>query len=220
MVHRDPETGQFLEGPDVGDFDFITQINGYTPFVVPASDVSGGTGVTFGSEGSFEGHQLYDLDDELNLSIDEVAVLLWAEHRVTAYIKSTQTADGTVRMNLEVSTSPERQVAEDVAGNEDIDDTTGGYAVETGNQFYTDDHDILGRVLTAVGFGPITDGTNGVGGAGTAGWDNWEGAPMVSTVYDARDEWFVNGVLSHSNVSDASLGADLMVRHVYGVMEV
>lgn len=181
--------------------------------------MDGTTGQTLGETSSFEGVRLYEVADVLDRR--QLAVLLWARHRLVVYIGSTQTADGTIRANFEVSTSPNQNIANGVdAGAGAIEDQGGTeISLEVNPQEDSDTDDVIGPSLLAVGFGPITDGTNGVGGAGTAGFDDWEGPVMVEPVFDSRDELFVNGQVEASNVSDAAIHADLETWHTYGIID-
>lgn len=201
------------------DFDRVEEVIDQEHFSVPASDVGGQTGQAFGQQGKWEGDKIYELDAILDR--DEIGVLLWAEHLLTCGILSTQTADGTLSVNMEISTSPAgSDPALDALGSTgDIADTSGDFSVESEATTVNDEAETVGRVLTAIGYGPITDGTNGVGGSGSAGRDEWVGQPVAEPVYDVRDELFTNGYMEHSNVSDAALYAHLQIRHVYGIQE-
>lgn len=216
--HRDPQTGQFVSSKELDQFDSIEQVHATSAYRVAAAAVGGQTGADFGQETEFEGVPLYSLEDQV-IDRGEVAALLWAHHRIVAYITSTQTADGTIRGAIEISSSPERQTVFELGpGMDDIGDQTGDFTVQS-EELVDDTADVIGPALEAVGFGPITDGTNGVGGSGNAGTQDWEGAPMVSPIFDDRDDMFVNGAIEHSNVADAALHVDAQVWHVYGRIE-
>lgn len=216
MAVRDPKSGKFVSQDDFSRFDDIAQMHSTLETSVPASDVGGQTGQTLGQFGNFEGEQLYEIEEIIDRG--QVAALLWAHHRLIAYIGSTQTADGTVRASFEVSSSANRTVGRNLQSTDDIGDASGNFTIES-SQNFDDTADIIGPVLEAVGYGPITDGANGVGGAGTAGFQDWEGPVMVSPVFDDRDDIIVNGSIAHSNVSDAALHADLETWHVWGILE-
>lgn len=218
MPHRDPETGKFVSTADsVEEFDEIEEVHGQALMTIAAANLDGSVGQTFGQEASFESEPLYSLDTEI-LDRREVAVLIWAEHRLDVYLKSTATADGTVRAAIEVTTSPDLHPSEGVDAPNTVEEQDTGPTIDIDMEI-EQDAEHIGRVLNAVGFSPITDGTNGVGGAGTAGFDTWEGAPMASPVFDDRDDILMNGFIETSNVTDNAVGVDLTVRHVYGVLE-
>lgn len=219
MPHRDPETGKFTAN-EHDDYDRVEEQYFGLHLSVPASDVGGQTGQTFGQDGSFEGLLAYDA--EVFLDRDEIGVMLWAEHNLVTGILSTQTADGTVSAILEVSAAGDRQVSA-FAGASDIADASGDFTVETGNAIAggeVNTGDLVGRPLHAIGYGPITDGNASLAGSGSAGEDEWVGSPAAEPVWDVRDSIFVNGIMEQSNVSDAALYAQIQGRHVFGVMEV
>lgn len=201
---------------DQADFDKFEEAFFSQKFSVPAADLSGATGALFGEEGRWEGRGLYSLDDLIDR--DQLAVMLLAEHHLEVYVTSTETADGTVRAEMEVSTSPAASEAVDLLDSaNDVADTAGALPVDAdGSGVITSD--LVGRALSAVAFGPFSDGATGVGGSGVAGVDWWEGVPVANPVFDDRDDLFVNGVIEASNIADAAIHADLHVRHVYGVV--
>lgn len=93
------------------------------------------------------------------------------------------------------------------------------FTVEVQSGAAVDTVDIIGRLLNAEGHGPFSDGASGVGGSGDVGVDSWEGRPVGAPTFDARDEIYLNGLFETSNPADLSVGADLTVHHVYGVIE-
>lgn len=141
---------------------------------------------------------------------DEVAHLMMIDATLTAGILSTQTADGTLRAEVEISTSGSKQLHQSSGGYQDVEESADGTLtpeVDTNSDDTANETiDILGRKLVALAYGPITDGTNGVGGAGTAGrdWIKTDYGPRGPEL-DGRDEVALNGFVEHSNVSDATL---------------
>lgn len=217
MPHRDPKTGKFVSG-DRDDFDRIEQLHAVDTLSVPAADLDGATGQNFGEESRYEGEELYDFEEVLDR--DEVGVMLWQAQQIVVYGLSTSTADGTVRGAVELSFSPSESFQFNTGGTTDLDDQTGtGFAIESGEQFFSDTGDVIGRHLQAVGYSPFSDGATGVGGSGGAGIDSWEGPILVDPVVDDRDSLFHNGVIEAQNVADASVHMDLAVWTVLGAME-
>lgn len=223
MPHRDPETGRFLAGDSGPDVDRFEEMYSQDHYNVAAADLDGGTAQDFGEDQRISGKEVYSLEQPLDR--DELAVLMWAEHHITAYFASTASADSTIRAAVEISAAPEREVVDELgtAGNVSLDSDISG-----GGQFTLEvdeglggvqSADLIGRPMQCTGFGPITDGTNGVGGAGTEGQDWWEGQPAADPTFDARDDVFTNMVVQISNASDLSAHIEVSVRHVFGVME-
>lgn len=215
---RDPDTGEFISEDDLESFERIEEVNEQVHLSVPASGVGGQTDQGFGQEGTFEGLLYFNLEDILDR--DEIAVLLWAEHRLWLTSPSTQTADGTVSALMELSASPEASaIADDplTAGDlADIADTGGDFTVEHDSTSADTGADTVGRPLNAIAHSPFSEGA-GAGGGGTPGDDEWVGQPYAEPVFDIRDDLFVNGYMEHNNISDASLYARITSRHVWGV---
>lgn len=187
-------------------------------FSAPAADLGGQTGQGLGQDATFEGFDVFDVGEVLDRR--DIGIPVWCRHQLWAYIGSTQTADGTVRADLEISLSATRKVAQPVGDNiTDVADTSGDFGVDVNSEDFLATDDLVGPSLEAVGHGPITDGTNGVGGGGTPGKSEWEGNPMLPPILDAGDDVFFNGALEHSNVSDAAIHADIDAWWVIGVLE-
>lgn len=211
MVHRDPQTGQFVEDSEV--YDDIEVVSFEANAGVEASNLGGATSFD-GANDNFEGIEVIDYDDVVDRN--EELHLLTAMHRLTVFANSTETADGTVACGVEVSASPSRtgfaQVGANVAsvGNDDA----------VGAGFNDDTIDIIGRVLTGVGGAPFSDSATGVGGGGSAGEDQvtLENPPAEMARFHPRDELFVNGQFRVWNIDDAGVHMDLQGQHIYGVV--
>lgn len=218
MPHRDPETGKFVGGESHDDFDEIEQIHADQTFTIPAADLSGATGQGLGASVSFDGVELYDVDEILDRR--DIGVLVWAHHQINVYIPSTETADGFVRGSMEVSTSPERQVAGGIGTDNEPADQTGTLAsgVDMASQDFSDTIDVLGPQLVATGGGQFSDGASGVGGASDGNQDEWEGPVIADPTLDARDSIFASGNFAVANVDDASVSMDVQVWHVFGLL--
>ena len=220
---RDPQTGQFLPRDATSRFDRIEPVHTALHTSIPAADLSGTTGQDLGGAGAFEGVRAYDFDDILDR--DEVGHIIWAHHRMVTYIGSTQSADGTVRSVLELSASPSKATGSGLGTFSDMDESPALGATFTVESDGVEDNapvntaDVIGPQMIAVGYGPITDGTNGVGGAGSAGWDEWEGGAFADDRFDPRDEIFWNGLMEPANVSDAAAHLDAEIHHLIGVEE-
>lgn len=207
-------TGQI----DEDDFDRFDNVNAAVDLSVPASDLGGGTGQTFGQQGDFEGLTLFDLGDILDS--DEIGVLLEAEHRLTSGILSTSTADGTALVSAQIASDPDLDTPPSpFAGPADIDDSSGNFNVESAGRRVAVSNDVLGRVLTTISYAPITDGAQGVGGAGTSGTDKWHGTAVPSPLFDVRDQIYVNGLIEQSNVDDASIYTKVNCQWTFGIMD-
>lgn len=214
MVRRDPQTGEFVaEEQDAFDDIEVVSFNANT--YVDAANVDGSTSGGLSEGYIAEGIEVIDYDDIVDRN--ERLQLLTAAHRLTAYIGSTETADGTVRAQAEVSSAPSVQMVQALGGNEDYDGT--GNVV--GNKRSSDTIDVLGRPMLAVGMAPFSDSASGVGGGGSAGEDEAElkNPPEIMGSFHPRDELFVNAVLEHNNVDDAAIHADVTGQHVYGVIQ-
>jgi len=215
MPHRDPETGQFTgKSHSYSDIEVVTFA---ADIGVEASEMSGATGFSGGDVDSFEAVQAVDFDEIVDRN--EELRLLQAQHRLSSYVNSTSTADGTVAVSAEVSASPAlsqptlRAVS---AGTGGVD---GGPAVGTAD--VDDTIDIVGRPLAAVAHAPYTDGSSGTGGAGSAGEDQYESAmfPAEFGRFHPRDELFVNGRFVAWNIDDSGVHLALTGQHVYGVLD-
>lgn len=207
MPHRDPETGQFLPERDFNDIE-VASFN--SRVAVAAADLNGTTG-TGGESDAFEGLELIDYDDLVDRN--ESLYLLRAEHRLTAYANSTETADGTVRAQVEISASPSRNLPQGVATGAISSPVIGGNKTD-------DTIDLIGRPMTAVGHAPFSDGATGVGGGGSAGEDSLviENIPPEMGSFHPRDELFLNGLFVAWNIDDAAVHLDVTGQHVYGVL--
>jgi hypothetical protein len=217
MPHRDPDTGQFLPHDSV-EFDDIEVATFSATVGVEASDLDGSTGFGGGTADRFEAVEVVDYDDLVDRN--EELRLLSAQHRIDSYINSTQTADGTVAVAVEVSAAPSltgvtSRLADPNTGTEFAPDNAVGTA-------RTDDTiDIVGRPLVATAHGPFSDGSSGAGGGGSAGDDDYQSDmfPAEFGAWHPRDELFVNGEFVVWNVSDAGVHVEIVGQHVYGVVE-
>jgi hypothetical protein len=213
MPHRDPETGQFVaESAQYDDIEMTTFAAGVG---IQASDLSGGTGFNGGDTETFSGLELVDYDEFVDRN--EELHLLSAEHVLSVYVNSTETADGTVAVSAGVSADPARIPSDGVL-------TSAGNTVE-GNVVglsQTDDSiDLIGRNLMAVAHAPYTDGSSGTGGGGSAGHDEYDATmfPAEAGRFHPRDELFLNGTIKAWNIDDAGVHAQVNGQHVYGVIE-
>lgn len=220
-IVRDPDTGQFVSVSDLdtGDVD-VESVSFAAVFDLDAADLTGSAGSDLPDQGNFDGELLLDYDDIVDRH--EVAVLLGGEHHLTVMTPSTQTADGTARAVIEVSTSPTSSaVAVGSTAATAVTNPSGSLTVEAAIQ--TDDSvDVIGRVLNANTYSPFSDGATGVGGAGGVGVDTVqlaEYARHVGLVGDRRDELFLHGTLEASNIDDGGLVAHLQGQHYYAVGE-
>jgi len=215
--HRDPETGQFLPH-STAQYDDIEMVTFASSVGVEASNLGGGTGFSGGESNNVEGVQLIDYDDivDRNESLD----LIYAEHRLTAFPNSTETADGTVAVNVECSASPSASTPVlEVFPRTDSIAPSSSDAV--GRARDDDSIDIVGRIMSVVGHAPFSDGSSGVGGGGSAGEDVVEidgGLPSEAGRFHPRDELFLNGRLVTWNIDDGGVHANLSGQHVYGVV--
>lgn len=218
MPHRDPQTGQFVDG-EKHCADRTEEVRFNQNITVTAAATGGGVGPAFGQEGHFEGVNLYDLGEIIER--DELAYMTGAYHRMIAYTTSTSTEDGTVRGAVEVSTSPERtSMIDGVDVGTAIEDFDGDFAsIERDFVSADTDVDTVGPTLVAVGYSPFYNASNGAGGDGTAGTDEWEGVPSAEGNMDARDDFYLNGTIEASNVDDAAIHVDIVGWHQWGVEE-
>lgn len=209
---RDPETGQFVSG-DGATFDDIEVASFQATVGVQAADLGGGTAFPSGSNDEFEGLLLIDYDEIVDRN--ESLQLLYAEHSISVYPNSTETADGQARGYAEVSASPALTMSGEIQTGDDIET-----ANVVGEAEFDDTIDLVGRPLQAVGTGPFSDGSTGVGGGGSAGEDavEIEHLPEEAGRFHPRDELFLNGVLEAWNVDDSGIHLDLVGQHIYGVV--
>lgn len=214
MPHRDPETGQFLSHDE--SFDDIEVATFGTTTGTPAQGLGGATAYTGGETNVFEGTKILDFDQLVDRN--EELVLLSAHHALVAQINSTETADGSVRAAIEISSDPALTDATRFSGKQTNSDQDGAFS---GDEGFDDSIDIIGRPLIAQGTGPFSDGSTGVGGGGSAGEDSVEirAAPAEFGRFHPRDELFVNGVTEVDNVDDAGIHLQITGQHVYGVRD-
>ena len=190
------------------DYEVVTA--GFT-FSIAAADLDGNTARGLPDGDQFEGVQLIDYDEVVDRH--ERLDLLRADHRMTAYVASTSTADGTLRASMQVSSSPVSQANPPIGfGTADGDVGFAGRNDDT--------IDIVGRNLQAVATAPFSDGGTGVGGGGAAESDEVVvyDLPGPLKEFHPRDELFANGRLEVQNVADAAVHADLQIQHLYGVV--
>jgi len=214
LAARDPQTGQFVEQSSFDDIEVAT----FSANVgVEAADLTGTTGFNGGDRNSFEQVEVVDYDDIVDRN--EELVLLSARHRLSSYLNSTETADGTVSVAAEISASPSLTDVTNRAANPSSGNAFGPDNV-MGRRESDDSIDVLGRPMVAVAHGPYTDGASGTGGGGSAGEDlvQLDGAPAEFGRFHPRDELFVNGRIVVWNVDDAGAHASISGQHVYGVL--
>lgn len=211
--HRDPETGKFVAGEAFDDIEVATF---QADIGVAAADLTGGTGFAGGQVLQFESVDVVDYDDLVDRN--ESLRLLSASHALTVSVNSTETADGTVRGYVEVSTSPSEQVSEAIVNSALDGDVSAGLV---GSPDSDDSIDVIGRPLLAVGHAPFSDSATGVGGAGSAGHDqvDVENVPEEIGRLHPRDDLFVNGAIRPWNIDDAGVHIDVTGQHVYGVLD-
>jgi hypothetical protein len=221
MPQRDPRTGQFVSNDhhDHG-FEDIEVATFEAEAGVRAQDLDGTTAFSGGQTFEWEGLEVVDYDDLVDR--DEELVLLEARHRLSVFVNSTETADGTVAVAAEVSAAPSLS---EPTSNLSQPTGTGGNDLDTtaplGTSRTVDTIDILGRPLYAIGHAPFSDGASGVGGAGSAGEDTDGMGPLPHEFgrFHPRDEVFVNGRFTVWNIDDAAVHVGLSGQHVYGVSE-
>lgn len=215
MVHRDPETGQFLPDGVSGFTDYET-INWRIAMGVEAANLTGATGFD-GENFNMDGEQLYDLDDVIDRN--EVAVLLAAEHTLSVMPNSTETADGTVAAAMVPTSGTGTQGVASVA----IQGTSTIQGSIVGGSDFTDTHDFIGRPLSAWGGAPFSDGATGVGGGGSAGEDRVEydrhDLPEFVAEFHPRDEVNASGQIRAWNIDDSGVHALMHGRHLFGIAE-
>lgn len=211
MVHRDPETGQFVDSSSMEQYDDIEVVSFEASIGLEASNSSGGTSFGGGDKPVFQGVELIDYDEIVDRN--EELRLLEAQHKIHVYANSTETADGTVQVVAEVKADPSLSSQPDIQGSGVTGDLVGDAVSD-------DSIDIIGRPLSATGHAPFSDSSTGVGGGGSAGEDEY-----TSTVFPAemgrfhpRDELFFNGQFRIWNVDDAGSHVELSGQHTYGVI--
>ena len=178
---------------------------------VEAANLPGATDFD-GVGDSFEGLRLIDFDEIVDRN--EELRLLTADHALTIYANSTETADGWIRGIMEISASPARTTISGGIG-------TGGITGDVvGNRASDDTIDLLGRPLLASAGAPFSDGASGVGGGGSEGHDSVQirEPPAEFARFHPRDELFLNGVFESWNIDDAGIHAEIVGQHVYGVI--
>lgn len=213
---RDPETGLFMS-PEKAGYDDVEMVTFDAGFGVEAANLSGGTGFGSGDTENFEGALLLDYDDIVDRN--ERLDLLAAVHALVAFINSTETADGTLGVGVEISSSPSLSSVGNLktaAQDADVDN-----ANIVGLATNDDTIDIIGRPLQAVAHAPFQDSASGVGGAGSAGRDRTtlDSPPGPIAEFHPRDELFLNGQFDVWNVDDAGVHLNVMGQHLYGVVE-
>lgn len=214
MVHRDPDTGQFVSGSS--SFHDVEVINFAFQFSVAAAQNTGATDQFYGDDTDFEGVLLYDLDDIVDRHA--VARVLEAQHALSVQPTGTQTADSATRAIVEISSSPSSSVSFSAPASEmgAVGDQS-GLTVEFLDRV-DDSLDVLGRPLEAMAQGPFTDGTNGLGGGGGPGHDSLETEPH-DFILDRRDEMFLNGAVESQNLTDGPATFSVVGQHVLGINE-
>jgi len=220
MPHRDPDTGQFL--PHGAErYEDIEVASWGVNLGVQASDLSGSTGFAGGDIDEFEGVQALDYDEFVDRN--EELVLLQAQHSLTVYANSTETADGTVAAAVEISADPSLSDPTNLVAGISTNASVPPDSVVSARTSAGDDDsiDIIGRPLYAVGTGAFSDGSSGAGGGGSAGRDSVESDmfPAEFGRFHPRDELFVNGEFRVWNVDDAGVHLAVTGQHVYGVLD-
>lgn len=223
VPHRDPQTGKFVKDSD-HDFDEIEEFRVIEHLSIPASTLDGSTGERGGQQVNFEGVLQYDLEEVIDRH--QVAVLLWAHHRMNLYFNATATTDGTATASVEWSISPARKAARVVGdATQAVDDTESPSGITTVNRDQqrglSESQDMIGPVLQASAVNSWFDvavDTNH-GGAGDQGETEWEGGVFADPVLDDRDSFYWNGSIDVWNTADQAVHLDVSSWHVYGVMD-
>lgn len=204
---RDPETGQFVsdDSDTVTDYDIYDVQHFRRDIAIPAASNDGSTGA-HGGQRRNEFMRLMDAAGGLNRGW--VADLVRLEGKLLAWINSTQTADGTVQAFAQITsgnTSGDLTTVQTTGST--VDD--GPFEVLKGAGSDVDSDLIM--FLDAVGYGPITDGTNGVGGAGAAGEDKdvIQFDPDDGPTFGHDDDISLDIELAQWNVADAAIHATI-----------
>lgn len=209
--------GQFVSIDDHDMFDDVEVVTFSVEMGVEASNLNGVTSFS-GEANTVEGTVLVDYDDVVDRN--ESLFLLDAHHRLSTWINSTETADGTVRTYVEVSASPVFELGEMRFLSTDVleGDQRGDIVGEAGSD---DSIDLIGRPMAATAHAPFSDGSSGAGGGGSAGEDDYVSSifPAESGRFHPRDELFLNASFESTNVDDAGIHLDLSGQHIYGVIE-
>lgn len=214
MVHRDPETGEFVSA-DASRFDDVEVVSFAATVGIPAADLDGSTAFTGGVTEGFEGLQIVDYDEVVDRN--EELVLITADHSLSVMINSTETADGSVRGGVAISASPARLNVTDRTVLQTDNDLPG--STFDGSSRVDDTIDLVGRPLLAAATGPFSDGSSGAGGGGAAANDRItvEMPPAEFGRFHPRDELFLNGAVEVDNIDDAGIHLSVAGQHVYGV---
>lgn len=219
MPQRDPSTGKFVAGGDVEHFDDLEHQTLRRHFSISAGNNDGTTGQFGGQTRTIENAESEKIAG--GLSRGEVAELVAVQVKLRAFINSTQTADGTVRGAMELSTdtspimlSDAQKTAGDVTAN---DGTTVDYAA------WGDTSPEVLAFLESVSYGPITDGTNGVGGSGTSEtiekvvpYRAWFGS---GPTYDRHNDLNEHLLITQWNVADAATHLDYEASLLWDIRE-
>lgn len=212
---RDPQTGQFTSGQSRAvDFDLYDVQHFRREVSISAADNDGSTGEFGGQRRQTEPFDLMQAGGGINRGW--VLDLVRLDVRLLAWINSTQTADGTVQATMAISTGGQGALLSDsvsasgsgvIASDPTFDELSN---IPRGGDV---DADVL-TYLTAIGFGPITDGAAGVGGAGTVGEDEDRLIfdPDEGPTFGHDDDITAELEIAQWNVADAATHATLLGR--------
>lgn len=178
-------------------------------FSVAADELDGSTTQNFGQNVSYEEVELLELADVIER--DEIAYLLGVSAKHVAYIKSTATADSTVRSAQAILTSPNSGIYDGTSGYEAVDAQNGTMELDqsttqaNGPAWNSDS--VIGRPMLSIGFNPFSDGATGVGGGGSisADWIDMHWSAGNGPLFDHRDTVWLGGIVENQNCDDASL---------------
>lgn len=218
MPARDPVTGQFVAGQAAGEWDDIEVVTFDGHFGITAANLSGGTGFSGQSFGALdEGVTVVDFDEVVDRN--EEVVLLYAEHHLSAFVNSTETADGNAEVTAEISSSPATSQVGQARGPTSSVTSNGTTYNVSGDD--DDTIDLVGRPMRCVAHAPFSDGASGVGGGGSEGvdWAYVYQPPAEFGRFHPRDELFLNADIQAWNIDDAGVHGQVGGQHVYGVVE-
>lgn len=211
MVYRDPDTGQFVSsGGGAKAYHDATRIGGLLTAVIPAADLSGGTG-----DNQVSGDETEIVDFDGYLANDEVFRLQMARVSAVLSLPTTATAEGSGTLKYGIGGSGDINAA---IHNTDSFYGSATVAEEGQVDIHQDNHQEMPSIWhlgTLYAENSAADSTNGLGVGGDSAHES-ELIPFGANlgdgpVYDRDDELYAPFEVATDNISDHAIRGQMQV---------
>lgn len=215
MVRRDPDSGKFVSGSGGVDWSETTAVEASYTSLIPAADLSGGTG-----QHNVDGEEAEIIDFSEVMANDEVFEVLGIQMSANLGLPTTATAEGSATFRFGLGSSSDRSVHGNsgpfYAGGFDVEQDS----VDVQKSQNVDPGILLNGNLYAEP--SHSDTTNGLAAGAAPANEQWVVSPEealgASPVYDRDDELYLVHEIDVDNISDHAVRAAVLLT-VHGRVE-